>query len=167
MPFKKVPFGNASIFNAVIEVPTGGQKKYEYDPEMEAMHLSGVLYGDLKYPLNYGHVPKTWAQDNNLLDVFVISTYPISTGTVVACRAVGMLEVMDRGKKDNKILAVPVKEPVFDHIKDVEDFPQEDLNKLQEFYSHLPEAWKIDIQLKGIKNREAAIKELLAAQESE
>ena len=165
MPFKDVPFGDAKTFNVVVEVPAGGQKKYEYDSEMDAIKLGEVLYGDLSFPFNYGHVPKTLAGDNDLLDAFVISSYPITTGTVVQCRAVGLLEVMDRGRRDNKILAIPVNDTRFDHIQNIEDVPEGDKEKFRAFYTALPTAWNREITLVGIKNKEAAAKELLLTQE--
>ncbi len=165
MPFKDVPFGDAKTFNVVVEVPAGGQKKYEYDSEMDAIKLGEVLYDDLRFPFNYGHVPKTLAGDNDLLDAFVISSYPITTGTVVECRAVGLLEVMDRGKRDNKILAIPVNDTRFNQIQNIEDVPAADIEKFKSFYAALPAAWNREITLAGIKNKEAAVKELLLTQE--
>lgn len=165
MSFKNVPFGDTKTFNVVVEVPTGGQKKYEYDSEIDAIKLGELLYDDLRFPFNYGHVPKTLGGDNDLLDAFVISSYPITTGTVVECRAVGLLEVVDRGKRDNKILAVPVAETRFEKIQDLEDLSPEDLGKIKSFYEALPKAWNREIQLVGTKDKEAAIKELLLTQE--
>ena len=165
MSFKKVPFGDTKAFNVVVEVPAGGQKKYEYDSEMDAIKLGEVLYGDLRFPFNYGHVPKTLAGDNDLLDAFVMSTHPITTGTVVECRAVGLLEVNDRGKRDNKILAIPLNETQFSHIVDVDDIPAADMEKLREFYRQIPKAWDRQIDLVSVKDKEAAVKELLLTQE--
>ena len=165
MSFKKVPFGDTKAFNVVVEVPAGGQKKYEYDSEMDAIKLGEVLYGEIKFPFNYGHVPKTLAGDNDLLDAFVISTYPITTGTVVECRAVGLLEVNDRGKRDNKILAIPVSEAQFGNIQDVADIPEADIEKVKEFYLQISKAWNRQIDLLSVKDKEAAVKELLLTQE--
>lgn len=165
MSFRKVPFGEIHAFNVVVEVPAGGQKKYEYDAEIDAIKLGEILYGDLRFPFNYGHVPKTLAGDNHLLDAFVLSTYPITTGTVVECRAVGLLEVVDRGKRDNKILAVPVKEPRFKSVQSLADVGAEVLEKLKAFYQALPLAWQRDIQLLGFKDKDSAVKELLLTQE--
>jgi len=165
MSFKKVPFGDTKAFNVVVEVPAGGQKKYEYDSEMDAIKLGEVLYGEIKFPFNYGHVPKTLAGDNDLLDAFIISTYPITTGTVVECRAVGLLEVNDRGKRDNKILAIPVNEMQFNGIQDVADMPEAYMERIKEFYEVLPKAWNRQIDLVSVKGKEAAVKELLLTQE--
>jgi len=144
-----------------------GKKKYAYDPEINAIKLSRVLYGQEKFPLNYGHVAQTFAQDNNLLDAFVFSTYPITTGTVVACRAIGVLKVIDEGKKDDKILAVPIAETVFDHLQDVADIPPDQISALEKFYKMLPKAWDKKIKIIGIANKKEAVKELQAAREFE
>ncbi len=161
MPFAKVPFGDPKAFNVIVEVPAGGQKKYEYDVELDAIKLDKVLYGELRFPFNYGHVAKTVADDGAPLDAFVFSTYPITTGTVVECRAIGMLEVVDRGRSDHKILAVPLHEEKYEHLQDVGDIPEADMEQLKAFYKELPVAWSRDITLTGIQDKSAAVKELL------
>ena len=165
MPFDKVPFGEIDAFNVVVEVPTGGQKKYEYDAEINAIKLDKVLYGQEKFPLNYGHVAETFAQDQSLLDVFVFSTYPITTGTVVTCRAIGVLKVIDEGKKDDKILAVPIAETALEHLQDIADIPKDQLFAIEEFYKFLPKSWNKQIEYKEILGKAEAIKELQAARE--
>lgn len=161
MPFQKVPFGDVKAFNVVVEVPAGSQKKYEYDPNIDAVRLARVLYGDVKFPMNFGHVPQTVTDDEKLLYAFVMSTYPISTGTVVECRPVGILEVWENGRRGSRILAVPTHEHVFDAIQDIGDVPRERIAELEGFFKELPKIWNRDIQLRGMAGRDAAIRELL------
>lgn len=167
MSYKNIPFGEIKSFNVIVEVPTGGQKKYAYDPEINAIKLNRVLYGQEKFPLNYGHVAQTFAQDGNLLDVFVFSTHPITTGTVVQCRAIGVLKIIDEGKKDDKILAVPIAETVLEHLQDLMDIPQDQISALEKFYKMLPKAWNKDIKIIEIAGKKEAEKELQAAREFE
>ncbi len=161
MPFRKLPFGDTKIFNVVVEVPAGSQKKYEYDPALGVMKLEKVLYDNVTFPFNYGHIPQTIAPDDYPLDVFIISTYPLHTGIVVECRPVGLLEVTDRGRRDNKILAIPISDLRLRGIQDEGDLPREYLDKIREFYGKLPGAWDHEIKLLGIKDKQAAVKELL------
>ncbi len=163
MPFEKVPFGSIEAFNVVVEVPAGGQKKYEYDPEINAIRLDKVLYGREKFPLNYGHIPQTFAHDDGLLDAFVFSTYPITTGTVVACRTIGILKVTDEGKKDDKILAVAIAETGLEHLQDIADIPKDQLKSIEDFYKMLPQAWNKNISYTEILGKNEAVKELQAA----
>lgn len=167
MSFKNVPFGEIDAFNVVVEVPTGGQKKYEYDPELNAIKLDKVLYGQEKFPLNYGHVAGTFAQDNSLLDAFVFSTYPITTGTVVPCRTIGILKVVDEGKKDDKILAVPLAETALKSLQDISDIPKDQVKAFEDFYQFLPQSWDKEIKFVGFQGKAEAKKELQAAREFE
>lgn len=166
MTFSKIPFGDVKKFNVVIEVPAGSKKKYAFDSEIGAIKLEHISH-DLAYPYNYGHIPKTYSGDNDLLDVFVISDHIFPIGTVVQCRAIGVLEVADRRKRDNKILAIPVVEADKSHIKDIADVPDEEIKKIRDFFQALPKARGIDIKLLGIHGAAQAEKELHAAHEFE
>lgn len=167
MTFKKIPFGTAQKFNVVIEVPSGSKKKYEYDPEMDAIKLNKVFYGAAAFPLNYGHIPKSISGDNSLLDAFVISTHPFEIGTVAECRPVGLVGVIDRGKKDNKILAVPVAERAMEHYQDLADLPPGILQQIEHFYEHLKLEEHPEVLFQGFADKEQAVKELIWAQEME
>jgi len=161
MSLATVPFGETAAFNVIVEVPTGGQKKYAYDHDMEAFKLSNVLYDEAKFPFNYGYVAQTLADDGNNLDAYVLSTHSLSRGTVVPCRAVGMLEVVDREQNDNKILAVPLSEKRLEYIKDLVDMPKEYIAAFEEFYKHLAKQWGGDIRIVRFSDKEQAKKELL------
>ena len=161
MTFKKVPFGDIKAFNVIVEAPAGSRKKYEYDPKIEAITLDKVFYDDLAFPFNYGHVAKTMAHDDYPLDAFVFSTYPLHTGVVVACRAIGMLEMIDEGKKDHKIFAVPISEGKLANLQNITDLKKEDTEKLLDFYKRVTEVLKKDIKILGFADKEEAQKELL------
>ncbi|MCL5667387.1 MAG: inorganic diphosphatase [Patescibacteria group bacterium] len=164
MPFQKVPFGEIEAFNVVIEVPTGSAKKYAYDPEMDALKLSQVLYDNVGFPFNYGYVAETESGDGENLDAFVLSTHPLATGTVVTCRAIGLIELIDRGQEDHKVIAVPLSEHRFDKILDIKDLPVEHIPAFEDFYRKASAQWKKDIQVKGFFGRDRAVKELLRTQ---
>jgi inorganic pyrophosphatase len=164
MSLKNVPFGEIEAFNVIVEVPTGSQKKYAYDSTWDAIKLTRVLYDEVKFPLNYGCVAETEGGDGENLDVFVISTHPISRGTVVTCRAVGMMDVIDRGKEDHKIIAVPLSEPRLRHIQELEDVPENYINALKSFFAELVKQWHKDIVIKGFFDKKRARKELLRTQ---
>jgi inorganic pyrophosphatase len=161
MSLKNVPFGQAKAFNAVVEVPAGGQKKYEYDQEYDAIKLDAMLYDGLKFPFNYGYVPETESGDGEPLDVFILSTQPISRGTVVPTRPVGMIELIDSGKQDYKIIGVPLSETRMENIQDIKDLPPEYERALRDFYEHLPEQRGREMKILGFVGKEQAIKELL------
>ncbi len=164
MSFQKVPFGELDAFNVVVEIPSGEQKKYEYDSKMQALKLDGVLYDDVKFPFNYGYVAQTVSGDGEPLDAFVISTYPITRGTVVTCRAIGLIEVIDRGQQDHKIIAIPLDETRLQTVKDYEDLSVEAKDMLKSFYEELPKQWDRDIRATGFFGKENARQELLKTQ---
>ncbi len=157
----KIPFGDPESFNVIIEVSKGGAKKYAYDSEMEAVKLKRVLYDCLVFPFNYGFVAQTESGDGRHLDAFVLSTHPLTHGTVVSCRAIGMLKMVDRSKQDNKIIAVPVMENRLENIQDIGDWPQTEQQKIIDFYNTAAAQWDSSIQLNGFEGKEAAKKELL------
>ena len=158
---KKIPFGEIDAFNVMVEVSEGGAKKYAYDTEMEAVKLSRVLYDGLVMPFNYGFIAQTENADSNHLDVFILCTHPLSRGTVVECRAIGMLKMNDRGKQDNKIIAVPLNESRMENLQDITDWPESEQEKILNFYRQASVQWDSTIELLGFANKESAKKEIL------
>ncbi len=132
-----LPSGSVEKFNVVIEIPYGSQNKYEIDAETGALFLDRVLYGAAFYPGNYGFVPSTKAEDGDALDAIVFMTNPVPPMTVVPCRAIGMMQMIDSGELDSKVLAVPVSDPRFDDIKTIEDLPKHTLKDLTDFFENM------------------------------
>jgi inorganic pyrophosphatase len=116
-------FDKGKTVNAVIEIPKGVNTKYEYDPVHECFVLTRCLVSSLQYPINYGFIPQTVAEDGDALDVLVYNHDPILTGTVVKCRPLGILKFVDEGVQDDKILAVPDYSPVekYNNLGDIEE----------------------------------------------
>jgi inorganic pyrophosphatase len=152
---------------AVIEIPKGSHNKYEFDEENNVFVLDRVLYSPMHYPLDYGFIPATRSEDGDHLDIIVIGTDPLPQGCVVVARPVAMLEMVDDGEKDYKILAVQVKNPRLTHLKDVDDVRAWNSHMLDEV-KHFMESYK---HLEGKKavvagwhDAEAARKEITEAQ---
>ncbi len=102
----------------IVEVPNGVSNKYEYDIELGVFRLDRVLYSALYFPGDYGIIPQTWFNDNDPLDVLVLTTKPTFTGCVLEARPIGVLTMEDEKGEDDKIIAVPVKDPRFDEVTD-------------------------------------------------
>src|SRR6478609_1063035 len=96
-------------FMAVIEIPMGSNVKYELDKTTGLLRLDRVLYSAVYYPANYGFIPQTLADDDDPLDVLVLCQEPVAPLTLVAARAIGIMTMMDGGKRDHKVLAVAIK----------------------------------------------------------
>ena len=99
--------------NVIIEVPNGSKEKTEYDNAQDKFVVSRVLNSGLSFPFNYGFVPETWSTDNDPLDVMVLSSEILPTGTQIKVRVVGLLATTDQEGKDSKLITVPVTEKDF------------------------------------------------------
>ncbi len=163
MSYKNLPFGSVAKFNVVIEIPKGSPNKYEYDPGLDLIKLEWVFTGDFKFLFDYGFVSQTLGGDGDPLDAFVFCSHPLEQGTVVECRAVGMIEVLDRGEVDNKILAVAVADKEFGRFQELRDLKFDYEKTFRDFFKELGVQKDKIIEIKGFKDRARAEKELEAA----
>jgi len=121
-------------FTAVIEIPMGSSVKYELDKQTGLLKLDRILYSAVFYPANYGFIPQTFAEDDDPLDVLVLCQEAVAPLTLVHARAIGLMTMMDAGKKDHKILAVAVDDPEYDDFREAADLPPHRLNMLRRFF---------------------------------
>ncbi len=122
------------IVDAFIEIPTGSQNKYEYDKEQGVFKLDRVLFSPMFYPAEYGYLENTLALDGDPLDILVLVTNPTFPGCVIESRVIGVLNMIDSGEEDAKLLAVPVEDPRFDHVKSLEDVSEHTLKEISHFF---------------------------------
>lgn len=123
-----------SEFIAVIEIPMGSSVKYELDKQTGLLRLDRVLYSAVYYPANYGFVPQTLAEDDDPLDVLVLCQEPVAPLTLVNARAIGLMTMVDSGKKDHKVLAVAVDDPEFNSFQEANELPPHRLMMLRRFF---------------------------------
>lgn len=126
---------SAEDFVAVIEIPKGSQNKYELDKETGCIMLDRFLYTSTHYPANYGLIPRTYADDNDPLDVLVLCTEPLSPMTLVRCYPIGVIHMIDSGHKDDKIIAIPFNDPNYNDYHDIEDLPKHVFEEMLHFFS--------------------------------
>ena len=165
MSFRQIPFGTIDAFNVVVETPPGSQIKYEYDEHLDNMKLDWIFKEGFSFPHNYGYIPETRGGDGDHLDVFVLTNQAISMGTVVACRAIGMIELLDRGEEDNKILAVPLVDPVWGAYKELADLPFAYQDFFKVFFAGLAAQKKKTIEIVGYGDLARVQTELKTANE--
>lgn len=122
------------FIHIIIDIPKGSQHKYEFDKTLHAFVLDRVLYSSVQYPLNYGFIPNTLADDGDPLDAMVLLDQPLFPGCVVVGRPVGMLEMIDGGDPDEKILCVPEKDPRYTQIHSLQDVAPHRLDEIAEFF---------------------------------
>lgn len=121
-------------FVTVIEIPRGSSIKYELDKPTGLLRLDRMLYSAVYYPANYGFIPQTLAEDDDPLDVLVLCQEAVDPLTIVRARAIGLMTMIDMGKKDHKILAVAVDDPEFNSFHEASELPSHRLAILRRFF---------------------------------
>jgi inorganic pyrophosphatase len=121
-------------FTAVIEIPMGSSVKYELDKKTGLLRLDRVLYSAVYYPANYGFIPQTLAEDDDPLDVLVLSQEAVAPLTLVRARGIGLMTMIDTGRRDHKILAVAVDDPDYQAVRDFRELPPHRLMTLRRFF---------------------------------
>ena len=141
MDLSKIPTGDnpPEILNAVIEIPSGDSyTKYEFDKETGALFVDRFLHTAMRYPANYGFIPRTLAADGDPIDVMVLCPAPVYPGTVIRCRPIGALMMEDEKGRDEKLLAVPVDRlhPSHQTVKSYADLTPHVLEQIAHFFEH-------------------------------
>jgi inorganic pyrophosphatase len=121
-------------FMAVIEIPMGSSVKYELDKETGLLRVDRILYSAVYYPANYGFIPQTLAEDDDPLDVLVLCQEAVAPLTLVNARSIGLMTMIDSGKKDHKILAVAVHDPEYNGFREASELPAHRLSLLRRFF---------------------------------
>ncbi len=169
MALDLVPSGRdiPNDFNVIIEIPMNSEPvKYEVDKASGAIFVDRVLTTPMRYPCNYGYIPHTLSGDGDPVDVLVIMPMPLIPGSVIRCRAVGMLKMVDEAGADEKIIAVPVSKvfPAYDSVKHVDELPHLTKDRIQHFFEHYKDLEKGKwVKLEGWAGADAARDEIVAA----
>ena len=123
------------MIKVTIEIPKGSPNKYEVN-EQGQLELDRVLYSAQFFPFNYGFVGNSLSQDNDPLDIVLLSTYPVVPGCIVSSRVIGVLLMEDEAGIDSKIIAVPEEkiEPRLKQLQDIKDIPEHTKKEIQEFF---------------------------------
>jgi inorganic pyrophosphatase len=122
-------------FIAVIEISKGSKKKYELDKETGLIILDRILYTSTHYPCNYGFIPRTYGDDGDPLDVLVLCSEEIEPLCLVRCYPIGVITMMDNGKRDEKIIAIPFNDPNYNTYHDISELPAHMFHEMQHFFS--------------------------------
>lgn len=121
-------------FTVVIEIPRGSSVKYELDKQTGLLKLDRMLHSAVYYPANYGFIPQTLAEDDDPLDVLVLCQEPVDPLTLVAARAIGLMTMVDSGKRDHKVLAVATHDPEFNPYLEASELPAHRLAMIRRFF---------------------------------
>ena len=171
MALDLVPTGRdvPNDFNVIIEIPMNSEPvKYEVDKASGAIFVDRVLTTPMRYPCNYGYIPHTLSGDGDPADVLVIMPMPLIPGSVIRCRTVGMLKMIDEAGEDTKIIAVPVSKvfPAYDSVQSVDHLPDLTKDRIAHFFEHYKDLEKGKwVRLEGWADADAARAEILACVE--
>lgn len=121
-------------FHGVIEIPMGSKVKYEIDKPSGLIKLDRILYSAVHYPANYGFIPQSLGEDNDPLDILVFCQEPVVPLTIIHSRVIGLMDMIDTGKRDHKVLAVAVNDPEYNSYRSITELPAHRLAMLKRFF---------------------------------
>jgi inorganic pyrophosphatase len=142
-----------SEVSVVVEIPRGSRNKYEFHEATGRLHLDRTLHSSVHYPADYGFLPETLADDGDHLDVLMVVEEPTFPGCVVPARVIGLLDMLDNGVSDQKVLAVPIGEPRFANVQELGDLSSHWLREIEAFFATYKLLEDKDTQVLGWQNR--------------
>jgi len=145
-----------SDFVAVIEIEKGSKNKYEMDKETGLLMLDRILYTSTHYPANYGFIPRTYADDLDPLDVLVLCSERVNPLTMVRCYPIGVITMIDNGRYDEKIIAIPFEDPTYNTYKDISEIPKHIFEEMTHFFRVYKELEGKDTAVNEVKGKEEA-----------
>ena len=156
----------AKSFEAYIEIPKGCKAKYELDKETGVLKLDRVLYTSTVYPANYGFIPRTFADDGEPLDVLVLCGETIYPHTLVKCYPIGVITMLDNGRSDEKIIAIPYNDPTYNQYTDIDQLPKHLFDEMKHFFSVYKNLENKETVVDEVHGREDALKIIAGAIEN-
>ena len=150
---KKISQNN---FTAVIEIPKGSKIKYELDKETGLLMMDRILYTSTHYPANYGFIPRTYASDGDPLDVLVLCSETLQPLSLVNCFPIGVIKMNDSGSSDEKIIAIPFNDPVYNCYGDISELPKHIFDEMSHFFSVYKTLEGKDTAIEEIEGKQTA-----------
>lgn len=150
--------GTADSMNVIVEINKGSKNKYEIDKKTGLIALDRVLHSAQDYPFDYGFVPQTLWHDGDALDVVILSTYPLVPGILVRSRPVAVITMVDGGERDEKIIAVPIDDPRWNTVQDLNDINPHTLIEIKHFFVTYKNIQEKLVEIHGVKDKTEAQK---------
>jgi len=148
--------GTRDEMNVIVEINRGSKNKYEIDKETGLIALDRAMHTAQDYPFDYGFVPQTLWDDDDALDVLILTTYPIAPGILVRVRPVAIMKMIDGGESDDKVIAVPTDDPRFEDVKDLGDVNKHTLKEIEHFFATYKKIQNKEVETKGFKGAKEA-----------
>ena len=140
----------AEDFICVIEISKGSKKKYELDKETGFIILDRILYTSTHYPANYGFIPRTYGDDGDPLDVLLLCSEPLEPLSLVRAYPIGVISMIDNGRNDEKIIAIPFNDPTYNKYTNIDQLPVHVFDEMRHFFS----------VYKNLENKTTAVNEV-------
>lgn len=148
--------GEKGKINVIVEINKGSPNKYEIDKKTGLIALDRVAHTSQDFPFDYGFVPQTLWHDNDPVDVILLTTFPLNPGILVRARPVALMNMIDSGEGDDKVIAVPADDPRWDDVMDLDDINKHTLKEMEHFYSTYKKLQNKTVEVTGFKGRTEA-----------
>ena len=149
---------NAEDFICVVEISKGSKKKYELDKETGFIMLDRILYTSTHYPANYGFIPRTYGDDGDPLDVLLLCAEPLEPLTLVRAYPIGVISMIDNGRNDEKIIAIPFNDPNYNKYTNIDQLPVHVFDEMRHFFSVYKNLENKTTAVNEVSDRNEAIK---------
>ena len=147
----------------MVEIPEGSKNKYELDKDSGLLRLDRVLYSSVRYPANYGFIPRSYCDDGDPLDVLILGQEPVMPLTIVYVRPIGVMHMRDQGKADDKVLAVSANDPAVNHIHELGEAPPHVMAEINRFFLDYKVLEEKEVLVEPFEGREKALKVIAQA----
>jgi inorganic pyrophosphatase len=146
------------MISVLIEIPKGSRNKYELDKTTGLLKFDRMLFSAVHYPSDYGFIRDTLAEDGDPLDAMVLVWEPTFPGCLIDAKPIGLFKMWDERGRDEKILAVPLHDPMWNHLESLEDVPPHLLKEIEHFFAIYKELEEKKTGVEGWEDRDAAIR---------
>lgn len=157
-PWHDVEIGEKQpdIVRAIIEIPEWSKAKYELDKKTGLLRLDRVLYSSFHYPVNYGFIPQTLGEDNDPLDIIVLCQIPIQPLCIIEAKVIGVMQMVDNGEPDDKIIAVAHNDMSVSHLNNIDELAPHSYKELKNFFEEYKKLERKTVKVDEFQNAESA-----------